>query len=120
MRLSDLLRLMISCQNALLLCDRFGRILHCNKGFASLFEYVLNDMEGHTLHFLYRQPSDIVLFEQCRMLNLRGESTDVTLQGFRKSGSTVYCRVITVPIRGGFRSPGTICLRIVIDIYHMT
>jgi PAS domain-containing protein len=104
-RLSDLLRLMISCQNALLLCDRFGRILHCNKGFVGLFEYILSDMEGHTLHFLYRQPSDIVLFEQCRMLNMRGESTDVTLQGFRKSGSTVYCRVITVPIRGGYRSP---------------
>eukprot|EP00595_Chromulina_sp_UTEXLB2642_P000794 CAMPEP_0196764466 /NCGR_PEP_ID=MMETSP1095-20130614/6196_1 /TAXON_ID=96789 ORGANISM="Chromulina nebulosa, Strain UTEXLB2642" /NCGR_SAMPLE_ID=MMETSP1095 /ASSEMBLY_ACC=CAM_ASM_000446 /LENGTH=806 /DNA_ID=CAMNT_0042120133 /DNA_START=739 /DNA_END=3159 /DNA_ORIENTATION=- len=103
-RLSDLLRLMISCQNALLLCDRFGRILHINPAFANLFEYVLNDMEGHTLHFLYRQPSDIVLFEQCRMLNIRGESTDVTLQGFRKSGSTVYCRVITVPIRGGYRN----------------
>lgn len=97
---------MISCQNSLLLCDRFGRILHCNKGFVNSFEYVLNDMEGHTLHFLYRQPSDIVLFEQCRMLNIRGESTDVTLQGFRKSGSTLYCRVITVPIRGGYKNAG--------------
>lgn len=97
---------MVTCRDVLLLCDKFGRILHSNVAFIDLFKYSIKEVEGHTLHFLYRQPSDIVLFEQCRMLNMRGDSTDVTLKGFKKSSSSVYCRVITVPLKGGVNSSG--------------
>jgi hypothetical protein len=96
--------------------------VHANPGLVALFEYTLAETEGQTLHFLYRQvncnhsypmslsvvyqASDIALFEQCRMRNMRCESTDVTLRGYKKSGAAEYCRVITVPIRGGVQTTG--------------
>ena len=52
LRLSNLLRLMVSSKDALVLTDKVGRIVHANKAWSDLTGYHLRDVEGKTCKFL--------------------------------------------------------------------
>ena len=45
---------MLSCNDAMVLTDKNGKIVHCNRQWVELTGYTLTDIEGkHIFHFLY-------------------------------------------------------------------
>ena len=45
---------MLSCNDAMVLTDKNGKIVHCNRQWVELTGYTLTDIEGkHILHFLH-------------------------------------------------------------------
>lgn len=106
MRISDLLRLMLTCVDAMVLTDTEGKIVHCNRQWVELTGYSLREVEGSTCSLLQGSMTDLVETRRSAALLRLNKSSSMSVVNYRKDGSMFVNQVTTVPIRGGFRSHG--------------
>ena len=106
MRISDLLRLMLTCVDAMVLTDSEGKIVHCNRQWVELTGYTLSEVEGSTCSMLQGSMTDQVETRRSAALLRLNKSSSMSVVNYRKDGSMFVNQVTTVPIRGGFKSNG--------------
>ena len=105
-RISDLLRLMLTCVDAMVLTDSEGKIVHCNRQWVELTGYTLSEVEGSTCSMLQGSMTDQVETRRSAALLRLNKSSSMSVVNYRKDGSMFVNQVTTVPIRGGFKSNG--------------
>mmetsp|Transcript_35955 Transcript_35955/g.34032 ORF Transcript_35955/g.34032 Transcript_35955/m.34032 type:complete len:515 (+) Transcript_35955:255-1799(+) len=103
-RMSDLLRLSLSCTNGITLKDKDSNILHCNKAYAQLTGYTLRDIEGTKETMLFGSMTDYREIKRCNLLQKSLSLSRMTVVNYRKDGSMFYNYITTVPIRAGYNS----------------
>lgn len=103
-RLSDLLRFMLCCEDSLVLCDAEGRVVHVNKSWCNLTGYAISEIEGMTCSFLQGPRTDIDETRRVCGLTRAGEPAEMTVINYRKDLTEFNNHVIIVPIRGGFKT----------------
>eukprot|EP00596_Hydrurales_sp_CCMP1899_P002096 CAMPEP_0119033450 /NCGR_PEP_ID=MMETSP1177-20130426/492_1 /TAXON_ID=2985 /ORGANISM="Ochromonas sp, Strain CCMP1899" /LENGTH=491 /DNA_ID=CAMNT_0006990203 /DNA_START=161 /DNA_END=1636 /DNA_ORIENTATION=- len=101
-RISDLLRLMLSCSSAMVLTDKIGRIIHCNRQWVELTGYTLSDVEGTSCGFLQGSMTDHNEIRRCNKLNKSYLPSEMKVVNYRKDGLMFTNHVTTAPIKGGF------------------
>jgi PAS domain S-box-containing protein len=107
-RISDLLRLMLSCSDAMVLTDKKGRIIHCNRQWVELTGYTLSDVEGSSCGFLQGSMTDYNEIKRCGILNKSLLPSQMKVVNYRKDGLMFTNHVTTAPIKGGFMNDGNI------------
>jgi len=65
LRLSNLLRLMLSCRSAMILSDAQGRIIHTNKSWSILTGYEQHEVEGKTCKVLQGEETEKEEISRC-------------------------------------------------------
>jgi PAS domain S-box-containing protein len=105
-RISDLLRLMLTCVDAMVLTDIEGKIVHCNRQWVELTGYSLSEVEGSTCSLLQGSMTDLIETRRSAALLRMHKSSSMSVVNYRKDGSMFVNQVTTVPIRGGFKSDG--------------
>jgi PAS domain S-box-containing protein len=103
-RMSDLLRLSLSCTNGITLKDKDSNIIHCNKAYALLTGYTLRDIEGTKDTMLFGSMTDYREIKRCNLLQKSLSLSRMTVVNYRKDGSMFYNYITTVPIRAGYDS----------------
>jgi PAS domain S-box-containing protein len=106
-RISDLLRLMLTCVDAMVLTDVQGKIVHCNRQWVELTGYALSEVEGSSCSLLQGSMTDLIETRRSAALLRQNKSSSMSVVNYRKDGSMFVNQVTTVPIRGGFKSDGT-------------
>ena len=107
LRLSDLLRLMLSCTNAMVLTDKSGYIIHCNKEWCFLTGYCLREVEGKQCgSILHGTMTDIDEVYRCELLHNSALPSIMTIVNYRKDGLMFVSTVTTSPVRGAYMSDG--------------
>lgn len=109
-RLSDLLRLMLSCSDAMVLTDKYGRIVHCNRPWVRLTGHSLTDAEGLKCDILHGSMTDSSEVRRCHGLHRLSKSSVSTVVNYRKDGLMFTSSITTTPIRGAYMSEGNECL----------
>eukprot|EP00981_Chlorochromonas_danica_P001806 scaffold385_cov182-Ochromonas_danica.AAC.5 len=102
LRLSNLLRLMLSCTNAMMLLDNQGRIVHVNVAFTQLTGYELDDIEGQTSKILQGAETNDVLIRQCQHAMETAQTFEMVVYHYKHNGDRFLDRLTMVPIRGGY------------------
>lgn len=102
LRLSNLLRLMLSSQDAMILTDKHGRILHVNPQWVALTGYELNDVEGQTNKILQGRETDRSIVEQANVGFKAHKNVEMVLYNYRKDGTRFLNIMTIVPIIGGY------------------
>lgn len=105
-RLSDLLRLMLSCKDAMVLTDKRGRIVHCNGAWVELTGHTLTDAEGLDCDILHGSMTDSSEIRRCNGLRRAFQASVSTVVNYRKDGLMFLNSVTTSPIRGIYMSEG--------------
>eukprot|EP00599_Poterioochromonas_sp_BG-1_P006423 CAMPEP_0173145878 /NCGR_PEP_ID=MMETSP1105-20130129/8154_1 /TAXON_ID=2985 /ORGANISM="Ochromonas sp., Strain BG-1" /LENGTH=532 /DNA_ID=CAMNT_0014059961 /DNA_START=423 /DNA_END=2021 /DNA_ORIENTATION=- len=106
LRLSNLLRLMLSCNNAMILTNKDGRIVHVNTAWCQLTGYSLIDIEGKTCKFLQGPDTDHDLTKKMKDDLMYDRNTAITVYNYKKDGERFLNKIIAVPIHGGYLEPG--------------
>lgn len=106
LRLSNLLRLMLSSHSALVLTDKDQRIVHVNSAWCQLTGYEITDVEGKKCNVLNGPESDRKAIDDCRQALVEFRPYQMTLINYRKNGEKFMNKVIIVPIRGGYLNSG--------------
>lgn len=108
-RISDLLRLMLTCVDAMVLTDKMGRIVHCNREWVELTGYTLSEVEGSDCRLLQGSMTDHVETRRSKELQKLQKPSTMTVVNYRKDGSMFLNHVTTLPIRGGYKTNGKYC-----------
>jgi PAS domain S-box-containing protein len=103
-RMSDLLRLSLSCTNGITLKDIDSNVIHCNKAYVLLTGYTLRDIEGTKETMLFGSMTDHREIKRCNLLQKSLSLSRMTVVNYRKDGSMFYNYMTTVPIRAGYDS----------------
>ena len=109
-RISDLLRLMLTCVDAMVLTDKMGRIVHCNREWVELTGYSLSEVEGSDCRLLQGSMTDHAETRRSKEYQRLQKPSSMTVVNYRKDGSMFLNHVTTLPIRGGYKTNGTSCL----------
>lgn len=97
---------MLSCEDAMVLTDKIGRIVHCNRPWALLTGHSLTDAEGLDYSILDGSMTDCAEINRCRGLRKALQSSVSTVVNYRKDGLMFMNSVTTSPIRGVYMSEG--------------
>jgi PAS domain S-box-containing protein len=97
---------MLSCQDALVLTDSFGRILHVNTAWVELTGYALGEVEGSTCSRLQGSMTDMNEVYRVANLTKSGQVAQMKVVNYNKDGMMFSNYVTIVPIRGGYRNTG--------------
>lgn len=103
-RLSDLFRFLLCCEDALVLTDAFGHIIHANRAWSNLTGYSISEIEGYSCSFLHGPRTNMVDVERCNDLVRSGEPAEMVVINYRKDRTEFINHVMIVPIRGGFKT----------------
>ena len=104
-RLSDLLRFMLTCESPLLLLDENDLIVHTNTPWTTAFGYALRDVEGMHKSILYGPSTSDDDKTGCDSISMRMKNFSKTGYYYTKSGVCLSCHTGTVPIIGGYLNP---------------
>ena len=108
-RISNLLRLMLTCLDAMVLSDKAGKIIHCNREYADLTGYTLRDIEGQdSSTLLSGSMTDFTEMRRCSGLNKLNINSTMCVVNYRKDGSMFANLITTVPIYGSYSTHGKI------------
>jgi len=123
LRLSNLLRLMLSSQDAMILTDNHGRILHVNPQWVELTGYELNDVEGQTNKILQDRETDMTIVAQAKVGLEAHKNVEMVLYNYRKDGTRFLNIMTIVPIIGGYLEQkvshyAAVCREVVPDDSH--
>ena len=106
-RISNLLRLMLTCLDAMVLTDRNGKIVHCNREYADLTGYTLKDIEGlDNATLLSGSMTDFAEMRRCSGLSKLNENSSMCVVNYRKDGSMFANLITTVPVFGSYSTHG--------------
>jgi PAS domain S-box-containing protein len=97
---------MLSCEDAMVLTDKIGRIVNCNRSWALLTGHSLTDAEGLDYSILDGSMTDCAEVDRCRSLRKALQSSVSTVINYRKDGLMFMNSVTTSPIRGVYMSEG--------------
>lgn len=103
-RLSDLLRFVMCCEDAMVLTDATGRVVHVNRAWSSLTGYALSEIEGMPSSFLHGPNTNTEETLRCSRLSRAGQPSEMVVTNYRKDRSEFVNRVMMVPIHGGYRT----------------
>lgn len=105
-RLSDLLRFMLTCESPLLLLDVDGMIVHLNIPWATTFGYALHDVEGLHKSILYGALTSDDDKSGCdKVGKKRMKNRSKVGCYYAKNGEAISFNTGTVPIIGGYLNP---------------
>ncbi len=97
---------MLSCNNAMILTNKDGRIVHVNTAWCQLTGYSLIDIEGKTCKFLQGPDTDHDLTKKMKDDLMYDRNTAITVYNYKKDGERFLNKIIAVPIHGGYLEPG--------------
>jgi len=100
-RLSDLLRFMITCESPLFLLDENDSIIHTNKPWCDLFGYHLNEIEGQNKSVIFGSLTSVD--ERCHSRNM--DNLPKTVYYYDKNANPILCNTGMVSIIGGYLNP---------------
>jgi PAS domain S-box-containing protein len=103
-RLSDLLRFMLCCEDAMVLTDGIGRVVHANKAWSDLTGFAISEIEGFTCGFLQGPRTNTDDLRRCDALLRAGGPAEMVVLNYRKDRTEFINHVMIVPIRGGFKT----------------
>ena len=115
-RLSDLCRLMVACNNAIVLTDARGAILHASAPWVALTGYTVSEAEGFTCSFLQGPATDSVQAARCMGAVRAGHMGQMEVVNYKKDGSPFKTHVIIQPMRGAYLSSGALLTVAVLSI----
>lgn len=120
MRISNLLRLMLTCLDAMVLSDKAGKIIHCNREYADLTGYTLREIEGQdSATLLSGSMTDFSEMRRCSGLNKLNINSSMCVVNYRKDGSMFANLITTVPIFGSYSTHGKILRYYCNLIFHV-
>ena len=100
---------MLTCLDAMVLSDKAGKIIHCNREYADLTGYTLRDIEGHdSSTLLSGSMTDFTEMRRCSGLNKLNINSSMCVVNYRKDGSMFANLITTVPIFGSYSTHGKI------------
>ena len=97
---------MLTCVDAMVLTDKDGKVIHCNKEWVELTGYSLSEVEGCDCKVLQGSMTNHAEIRRCSALQKLNKSSTMNVVNYRKDGSMFINNVTTVPIRGGYRTDG--------------
>ena len=98
---------MLTCLDAMVLSDKAGKIIHCNREYADLTGYTLKDIEGHdSATLLSGSMTDFTEMRRCSGLNKLNINSSMCVVNYRKDGSMFANLITTVPIFGSYSTHG--------------
>lgn len=98
---------MLTCLDAMVLTDRNGKIVHCNREYAELTGYTLKDIEGlDNATLLSGSMTDFAEMRRCSGLNKLNENSSMCVVNYRKDGTMFANLTTTVPIFGSYTTHG--------------
>ena len=100
---------MLTCVDAMVLTDKAGKVIHCNKEWVELTGYTLVEVEGCDCKVLQGSMTNYAETRRCAALQKQNKSYTMNVVNYRKDGSMFINNVTTVPIRGGYRTDGKYC-----------
>jgi PAS domain S-box-containing protein len=103
-RLSDLLRFMLCCEDAMILTSTQGQVIHVNKAWSHLTGYALSEIEGLNCSFLQGDKTDAAAVEKCATLSRLGQPSEMVTINYRKDRTEFNVHVMMVPVRGGYNT----------------
>jgi PAS domain S-box-containing protein len=103
-RLSDLLRFMLCCEDALMLCDADNCVVHANAAWSALTGFSISEIEGMPIGFLHGPSTDLEEVSRCEELTRSGLPAEMSGVSYHKDHSEFRHHVMMVPLRGGFSS----------------
>lgn len=103
-RLSDLFRFLLCCEDALILTDACGHVIHANRAWSNLTGFSISEIEGFTCSFLHGPRTNMNDVERCNELIRSGEPAEMVVINYRKDRTEFVNHVMIVPIRGGFKT----------------
>ena len=104
-RLSDLVRFMLSCENPVMLTDSSARYLHVNLAWTNVFGYTVSETE------MYR-PFEVLTGKETNVDALNASFCEanvgriiapVNTLFYGKGGSRIRCEMTNIPILGGLQ-----------------
>ena len=98
---------MLSCTDAMVLTDKSGKIVHCNRSWVKLTGHTLNDAEGLHWNILHGSMTDSSEIRRCSTLHKASLPSVSTVINYRKDGLMFTNSVTISPIRGVYMSEGT-------------
>ena len=98
---------MLSCTDAMVLTDKAGKIVHCNRSWVKLTGHTLNDAEGLHWNILHGSMTDSSEIRRCSTLHKASLPSVSTVINYRKDGLMFTNSVTISPIRGVYMSEGT-------------
>jgi PAS domain S-box-containing protein len=93
---------MLSCNNAMVLTNRLGQVIHVNTAWCRLTGYELSEVEGKTCRFLHGPETNPELIALAKEDLLNDKSHQMIVMNYRKNGEKFINKVIMVPIHGGY------------------
>jgi len=104
-RLSDLLRFMLTCESPLFLLDIDDLIVHVNIPWTSTFGYALHEVEGLHKSILYGPLTSDDDKTGCDSKSKSMKNYSKTGHYYAKNGQIITCSIGTAPIIGGYLNP---------------
>jgi PAS domain-containing protein len=101
-RLSELLRYMVSFDVPLALTDKSFRILHVNAPWFATYGYSLAEVEGETLAVLEGELTDKATLAKHYSTASAGMMADSSSMLYAADGTSALNRVVTIPVYGGY------------------
>lgn len=98
---------MLTCVDAMVLTDKHGKIVHCNKQWVELTGYALSEVEGSDCRLLQGSMTDRVETRRFKEFQQLQKPSSMKVVNYRKDGSMFLNHITTLPIRGGCRNNGT-------------
>jgi PAS domain S-box-containing protein len=100
---------MLTCLDAMVLTDRNGKIVHCNREYADLTGYTLKDIEGlDNATLLSGSMTDFAEMRRCSGLHKLNQNSSMCVVNYRKDGSMFANLITTVPVFGSYSTHGKI------------
>lgn len=103
-RLSDLLRYMVTFDLPLVLTDKSFRILHVNAPWFATYGYSLTEVEGKTINVLKGDLTDQAAVSASHSTASAGMMSDVSTQLYSKDRKSAMARMVVIPIYGGYNN----------------
>ena len=98
---------MLTCLDAMVLTDKAGKIVHCNREYADLTGYTLRDIEGQDCaSLLSGSMTDFAEMRRCSGLSKLNEICSMYVVNYRKDGSMFANHITTVPVFGSYSTHG--------------
>ena len=97
---------MLTCVDAMVLMDKSGKIIHCNRQWVELTGYTLSEVEGLDCSVLHGSMTDRAAVMRCAALTKQNKPSSMSVVNYRRDGSMFVNQICTSPIRGGFKTEG--------------
>ena len=104
-RLSDLLRFMLTCESPLVLFDSDDLIVHVNIHWTNTFGYALHEVEGFHKSMMYGPMTSDDDKTGCDSISKHMKNYSKVGYYYTKNGQLITCSTGTAPIIGGYLHP---------------